>query len=63
MADIAVRKATLSERLDEVAAGGVLRGADLLQFSSLKTVTPRASELPGAVVERIGSFLRRLGVS
>jgi formamidopyrimidine-DNA glycosylase len=46
----------LSERLDEVAAGGVLRGADLLQFSSLKTVTPRASELPGAVVGRVTSL-------
>ncbi len=46
----------LSERLHEVAAGGVLRGADLLQFSSLKTVTPRASELPGAVVERVTSL-------
>jgi formamidopyrimidine-DNA glycosylase len=46
----------LSERLHEVAAGGVLRGADLLQFSSLKTVTPRASELPGAFVERVTSL-------
>jgi formamidopyrimidine-DNA glycosylase len=46
----------LSERLDEVAAGGVLRGADPLQFSSLKTVTPRASELPGAVVGRVRSL-------
>jgi formamidopyrimidine-DNA glycosylase len=46
----------LSERLHEVAAGGVLRAADLLQFSSLKTVTPRASELPGAVVGRVTSL-------
>jgi formamidopyrimidine-DNA glycosylase len=46
----------LSERLHEVAAGGALRGADLLQFSSLKTVTPRASELPGAVVSRVTSL-------
>jgi formamidopyrimidine-DNA glycosylase len=46
----------LSERLHEVAAGGVLRGADLLQFSSLKTVTPRASELPGAIVGRVTSL-------
>jgi formamidopyrimidine-DNA glycosylase len=34
----------------------VLRGADLLQFSSLKTVTPRASELPGAVIARVTSL-------
>jgi formamidopyrimidine-DNA glycosylase len=46
----------LSERLHEVAAGGVLRAADLLQFSSLKTVTPRASDLPGAVVGRVTSL-------
>ena len=46
----------LSERLHEVAADGVLRAADLLQFSSLKTVTPRASELPGAVVGRVTSL-------
>jgi formamidopyrimidine-DNA glycosylase len=46
----------LSERLHEVAAGSELRGADLLQFSSLKTVTPRASDLPGAVVGRVTSF-------
>jgi formamidopyrimidine-DNA glycosylase len=48
--------AALSERLHEVAAGGVLRAADLLQFSSLKTVTPRASDLPGAVVGRVTSL-------
>jgi formamidopyrimidine-DNA glycosylase len=46
----------LSERLHEVAAGGVLRGADLLQFSSLKTVTPRASDLPGAGIGRVTSL-------
>ena len=46
----------LSERLHEVAGGGVLRAADLLQFSSLKTVTPRASELPGGVVGRVTSL-------
>ena len=46
----------LSERLHDVATAGVLRGADLLQFSSLKTVTPRASELPGAVVDRVTSL-------
>jgi formamidopyrimidine-DNA glycosylase len=46
----------LSERLHEVASGGVLRGADLLQFSSLKTVTPRASDLPGAAIGRVTSL-------
>ena len=46
----------LAERLHEVAAGGTVRGADVLQFSSLKTVTPRATDLPGAVVERVSSF-------
>ena len=42
----------LAERLDEVAPGAALHGADVLQFSSLKTVAPRPTELPGAVVER-----------
>ena len=46
----------LAERVDEVAAGGTLRGADVLQFSSLKTVTPRATDLPGAVIERVSSL-------
>jgi len=46
----------LAERLNEVAAGGTLRGADVLQFSSLKTVTPRASDLPGAVIDAVSSF-------
>jgi formamidopyrimidine-DNA glycosylase len=46
----------LAERLDEVAAGGTLRGADVLQFSSLKTVTPRATDLPGAVIDRVSSL-------
>ena len=46
----------LAERLHEVAAGGTVRGVDVLQFSSLKTVTPRATELPGAVVERVSSL-------
>jgi formamidopyrimidine-DNA glycosylase len=45
----------LAERLDEVAAGGVVAGIDLLQFSSLKTVTPRPSELTGAKVARVSS--------
>ena len=46
----------LAERLHEVAAGGTVRGADVLQFSSLKTVTPRATDLPGAVVDRVSSL-------
>jgi formamidopyrimidine-DNA glycosylase len=45
----------LAERLDEVAAGGTLVAADLLQFSSLKTVIPRASDLPGARIQRVSS--------
>src|SRR5215213_6696807 len=45
----------LAERLDEVAAGGLVAGIDLLQFSSLKTVTPRPSELTGAEVARVSS--------
>jgi formamidopyrimidine-DNA glycosylase len=46
----------LSERLDEVSAGGALLGADLLQFSSLKTVMPRASDLSGAMIARVSSI-------
>ena len=45
----------LAERLDEVSAGATLAGADLLQFSSLKTVTPRPSELAGATIEGVSS--------
>jgi formamidopyrimidine-DNA glycosylase len=45
----------LAERLDEVAAGGVIAGIDQLQFSSLKTVTPRPAELVGAVVRGVAS--------
>ena len=44
----------LVERLDVVLAGGTLVRFDLLQFSSLKTVTPRPSELTGNVLERVG---------
>jgi formamidopyrimidine-DNA glycosylase len=44
----------LAERLTEVVGGSAFAGADLLQFSSLKTVTPRVSELAGRTVERIG---------
>jgi formamidopyrimidine-DNA glycosylase len=46
----------LAERLDVAFAGRPLVRADLLQFSSLKTVTPRFSELPGMTVEGIGSL-------
>jgi len=45
----------LAERLDEVAAGGVFAAADVLSFSSLKTVTPRPVELAGATVTSVGS--------
>jgi formamidopyrimidine-DNA glycosylase len=44
----------LAERLDEAVAGTGFAGADVLQFSSLKTVTPRASELVGRKVEHVG---------
>jgi formamidopyrimidine-DNA glycosylase len=44
----------LAERLDEAVAGAPFSGADVLQFSSLKTVTPRASELVGTSLERVG---------
>jgi formamidopyrimidine-DNA glycosylase len=44
----------LAERLDQVAAGADLSAVDLLQFSSLKTVTPRADELIGRTLTRVG---------
>jgi formamidopyrimidine-DNA glycosylase len=44
----------LAERLDQVAAGAELSAVDLLQFSSLKTVTPRADELIGRTLTRVG---------
>jgi formamidopyrimidine-DNA glycosylase len=44
----------LAERLTEAVGGSVFEGADVLQFSSLKTVTPRASELVGATLDRVG---------
>ena len=46
----------LAERLQEVAQGAELQGADVLQFSSLKTVQPRSSELPGATVATVTSL-------
>jgi formamidopyrimidine-DNA glycosylase len=45
----------LAERLDEVVAGATFRGADALQFSSLKTFAPRPDELVGAMLEGVGS--------
>jgi formamidopyrimidine-DNA glycosylase len=44
----------LAERLDEVVAGATFERFDLLQFSSLKTVTPRPAGLVGRVVEGVG---------
>jgi formamidopyrimidine-DNA glycosylase len=44
----------LAERLDEVVGGAALEGFDLLQFSSLKTVTPRPAELVGHEVGSVG---------
>lgn len=45
----------LAERLDEVASGSTFDRADPLQFSSLKTFSPRPDELAGAVVDGVGS--------
>jgi formamidopyrimidine-DNA glycosylase len=50
----------LAERLDASVAGSILERVDLLQFSSLKTVTPRLSDLAGSTLERVsrrGKFL------
>ena len=44
----------LAERLTDAVGGSVFEGADVLQFSSLKTVTPRASELVGETLDRVG---------
>jgi len=45
----------LAERLDEVMAGGAFVAADVLSFSSLKTVSPRPSELAGATIVSVRS--------
>jgi len=45
----------LAERLDEVMRGGVFTGADVLSFSSLKTVSPRPTELVDATVASVTS--------
>ena len=44
----------LAERLTDAVAGAAFATADVLQFSSLKTVTPRAAELAGKTLERVG---------
>ncbi len=44
----------LAERLTDAVGGSAFAAADVLQFSSLKTVTPRASELVGRRLERVG---------
>jgi formamidopyrimidine-DNA glycosylase len=43
----------LAERLTEAVGGSTFAAADLLSFSSLKTVTPRASELTGRTLDRV----------
>jgi formamidopyrimidine-DNA glycosylase len=45
----------LAERLDEVARGATFAGADVLQFSSLKTYAPRPDELAGATIAGVQS--------
>jgi formamidopyrimidine-DNA glycosylase len=50
----------LAERVGETVGGANLEGFDLLQFSSLKTVTPRPAEFVGRRLETIarrGKFL------
>jgi formamidopyrimidine-DNA glycosylase len=44
----------LAERLSEAVGGAPLASAVVLQFSSLKTVTPRASELVGRTLDGVG---------
>jgi formamidopyrimidine-DNA glycosylase len=44
----------LAERLTDAAGGGAFERADVLQFSSLKTVTPRSTELAGRTLDRVG---------
>jgi formamidopyrimidine-DNA glycosylase len=43
----------LAERLDAVLSGKVLRRADLLGFSSLKTYAPSPGDLKGAILEGV----------
>jgi formamidopyrimidine-DNA glycosylase len=44
----------LAERLVDAIGGATFERFDLLQFSSLKTVTPRPSELGGRALEAVG---------
>jgi formamidopyrimidine-DNA glycosylase len=44
----------LAERVGETVGGATLEGFDLLQFSSLKTVTPRPAEFVGRRLEQVG---------
>jgi formamidopyrimidine-DNA glycosylase len=44
----------LAERLDAAVAGARFAGAAVLQFSSLKTVSPRPESLVGSTLERVG---------
>jgi formamidopyrimidine-DNA glycosylase len=44
----------LAERLDAAVAGAPFAGATVLQFSSLKTVSPRPGSLVGARLEGLG---------
>ena len=44
----------LAERLTDALGGAPFGAAELLSFSSLKTVTPRAPELTGRGLERVG---------
>ena len=44
----------LAERVQDAVGGATLNGFDLLQFSSLKTVTPRPAELVGRRLDDVG---------
>ena len=44
----------LAERLDAAVAGAAFETAEVLQFSSLKTVEPRPTSLAGLTLERVG---------
>ncbi|MEP6759659.1 MAG: DNA-formamidopyrimidine glycosylase family protein [Actinomycetota bacterium] len=46
----------LAERLDVVMTGGVIEAADVLSFSSLKTVAPRPTDLVCATVADVASL-------
>ena len=44
----------LAERLDAAVAGAPFAGGEVLQFSSLKTVSPRPESLVGMTLQRVG---------